>query len=273
MPIRRLRLLPALLANFINPRVKTPPLRDLVHYFFAPGREKRASHYIEHVGEDGEFRAVKFRGRAQPFFYPKTASWSDLCATVDECFYELHWHHYVTAETPIEPDDVIADCGGAEGLFTYLHAEKVKRVHLFEPVPKWVASLRKNFLDDPKVVIHACGVGEKAATVRMTDNEIFSSVSNRGTLEVPIKTLDEVFLDAEEPLTFLKADVEGFEFQALQGAEETIKRHKPKIAVTVYHPSNNVPQIQMFLENLRPDYCITTKGLSDTGSPVMLHAH
>jgi hypothetical protein len=70
--------------------------------------------------------------------------------------------------------------------------------------------------------------------------------------------MDLVRLDSELPegATFLKLDVEGHELDTLKGAEETIRRCKPRIAVCVYHKDDDLLTIPAYLKSLHPDYHI-----------------
>lgn len=59
----------------------------------------------------------------------------------------------------------------------------------------------------------------------------------------------------------------------LAGAERSIARYRPKIAITTYHVAEHADQIASFLQRIEPGYRIRTKGIDAvTGSPVMLHA-
>lgn len=53
---------------------------------------------------------------------------------------------------------------------------------------------------------------------------------------------------------FIKADIEGFELFALQGAAEIIKEFKPKIAFSAYHRRNDLFTLPLYLHELNPNY-------------------
>lgn len=269
---RRFKVIRPYLAAQIHANHDRPPLSEVLHYLSKPGKEARASQYIEKVDERGDYRAITFKGFDSPFYYPKNCSWIDLCSTIDESFDPKNWHNYITQQTPIGDHDVVVDCGAAEGLFTFICSQKAAKVFVFEPHPKFVATLTENFSSCSRVAVYPHGVGHKEQTARITDNEIFSAISAEGPIQIEVKTLDGTLLSSGEPVTFLKADVEGFEFQVLLGAEELIAKYRPKISVTVYHQTNNVCQIEAFLKQLQPGYRFATKGISEHGGPVMLHA-
>lgn len=53
---------------------------------------------------------------------------------------------------------------------------------------------------------------------------------------------------------FIKMDIEGSELRALQGAQNTIKRDKPFMAISVYHRRGDVLAIMGYLHQLVPEY-------------------
>lgn len=57
-----------------------------------------------------------------------------------------------------------------------------------------------------------------------------------------------------EKLDFLKMDIEGAELEALKGAEQSIRRFKPDMAITVYHSLEDFWQIPQYLDSLNLGY-------------------
>jgi FkbM family methyltransferase len=243
-----------------------------MHWLTQPDKEKRALRYIQSRTEDQDFVEVHFAGFTSPFFYPKHASWIDLCQTVDEVFNPANWHHFISEDTPINSTDIVVDCGAAEGLFSYYAARIASKVYAIEPIPMWHKSMEKTFKSVSNVEMIKTGVGHKNATMRMTDDEIYSRVSSKGSLEIPICTLDSIFADKKSPITFLKADIEGFEFQMLLGAENLIRENKPKISMTMYHDTNHFIEVREFLLNLHSDYRFRLRGIAENGHPVLIQA-
>lgn len=238
-----------------------------------PGIQRRGEKFIANRERSDEFWRVSFEGIKQPFYYPWDASWVDLCQTADESFNPSNWHYFTFGNTPVASDDVVVDCGAAEGLFTFCVAGIAKKVFAIEPIPKWHNALCKTFENQENVEIKKCGIGYRKETLKMSNEEIRSKVSASGDLEVPFETLDSLFLDGEEKITFIKADIEGFEFQMLLGATELIRKCRPKISITVYHDQNHHLQIADFLQGLQPDYRIHYRGIAQNGNPILLQAY
>lgn len=87
------------------------------------------------------------------------------------------------------------------------------------------------------------------------ENRTFDSVSRmRNGQEITIQTvtLDSVVGDTE--VGFIKMDIEGAEMDALHGAEQTLLRDKPLLAVCVYHRCGDVLAIMDYLHELIPQY-------------------
>ncbi|MBU1628432.1 FkbM family methyltransferase [bacterium] len=64
---------------------------------------------------------------------------------------------------------------------------------------------------------------------------------------------------AGRPATFIKADVEGMELAMLHGAKETIRQHKPKMALSIYHNPAHLFEIAEYVNGLVPEYCMAVR--------------
>src|SRR6188508_3632115 len=54
-------------------------------------------------------------------------------------------HYYTSPEFDVQPGDVVADIGSAEGNFSITIVGKVKKLYLFECDPGWLEALKKTF--------------------------------------------------------------------------------------------------------------------------------
>jgi FkbM family methyltransferase len=55
-------------------------------------------------------------------------------------------------------------------------------------------------------------------------------------------------------VNFIKMDIEGSELSALQGAEKTIRKFRPKLAIALYHREDDFAAIPEYLDNLSLQY-------------------
>ena len=67
-----------------------------------------------------------------------------------------------------------------------------------------------------------------------------------------IKTIDSFDI----PMDFLKIDTEGYEANILRGAAETIKKHKPIIAMSAYHKPEDKNELPKLLNSITPYDCV-----------------
>lgn len=272
----RIRLLLAYLASMASPAADRgrPPLRELVRNLTQPGKRRRA---LRHVSDSGREPDGRFRVRlAAPFdrdvHYPAGLGLVDLLASIEMTFDPGHWHHYWQDAWRPGPGDLVIDCGVAEGLFTLDAARGGARVLGFEPTPLFREVLSGNLAGVDQATVIPKAAGAQPGMVRFALDGAGSSVSAEG-IEVEISTIDrEVDEAGGGRVSMIKADVEGFEYDVLLGAQEVIRRDAPRLAITVYHHENNVPQISGLLRRLHPGYRIHCRGIAPNGHPVMLHA-
>jgi FkbM family methyltransferase len=193
---------------------------------------------------------------------------------VSEQLYHWNWHYYEIPETAVEAEDTVFDCGSAEGIFTFLAFPRAKHVYAFEPLEEYVSGLKKTFEGLSNVSVVNEALGDKVGEIYLKKDGIASTISNVKTdTKININTIDHFCKTQNVPINYLKADIEGYEQQMLDGAMDAITQFKPKIAITVYHKENDVPGIVKQLKCAVPGYKIKLKGLTDTlNKPVMLHA-
>ncbi|MFZ3071860.1 MAG: FkbM family methyltransferase, partial [Thermodesulfobacteriota bacterium] len=121
-----------------------------------------------------------------------------------------------------------------------------------------------------------CAVSSKAGESFIGERDLSSSLTeyeNGNGHKIRVDTLDNLFFQKDIPVSYIKADLEGYDFEAIKGAESIIRKYSPKIAITTYHNAQHSKQISGFITGINPNYKIKTKGIyQETGSPVMLHA-
>jgi FkbM family methyltransferase len=73
--------------------------------------------------------------------------------------------------------------------------------------------------------------------------------------KVDVVSIDD-YVQAEgiEKVDLIKLDIEGAELEALEGAQQTLKIHRPHLAVCLYHRKEHFYQIPQYLADLLPGY-------------------
>lgn len=263
-----------LLGQWLAGRRNGVGLAELSRHLLAPLSRAKAKKFIVSLKEEGEYYVIYFQGMAEPLYYPKAAGLSSLYQVTSEIFDIADWHHYEIPETAIGADDIVADCGAAEGLFSLKVASVCRKVYAIEPLPLFITSLHKTLDPLSNAEIVPAALGARPGNAYLSDDGIMSVISERPTATpVQVTTIDDLFFRQGRSMTYLKADLEGYELEMLSGALETIRANRPRIAITTYHQADHAAQIEKFLLSIHPDYHILTKGIEErAGAPVMLHA-
>lgn len=127
------------------------------------------------------------------------------------------------------------DIGAHIGLWSYVMGRCFDRVTAFEPVPEHAACFRRNLADANNVRLIESGLGDKVAVVAMALKAPWSLKARVRTNEVlPTVKANLQVLDGFpeiDQVDFIKIDCEGYELFVLQGAEQTIRRHRPFIII------------------------------------------
>lgn len=129
---------------------------------------------------------------------------------------------------------VAVDAGAHVGTWSKVMAGRFERVLAFEPSPDTFDCLVSNLATYgcTNVMPYAVALGASHGSVSMMLNAEHRAQGNTGARyvreggDIPRRTLDSYALPA---LGFLKMDIEGSEYAALQGATETIRRCRPVI--------------------------------------------
>jgi FkbM family methyltransferase len=236
--------------------------------------------FIEQIDDDGEYLSVKIRTVSTRLFWHKSLPLFDLYKVVTECFYEGDSHFYEVPQTRVAQNDVVLDCGAAEGIFSLRVLERARHIIAFEPHPLFIESMRKTFAQHiSKVSIQPYALSNVEERAFLRGSSLYGTVvadaaTVAGNIPIQCTTIDKWSEQSGLRVDYIKGDLESFEYKVLQGGSKTIRRDKPKIALTVYHPGNDWRQIYEFLRSLVPEYSYRLKGISYNNRkvrPVMIH--
>lgn len=155
-------------------------------------------------------------------------------------------------------NEVVVDCGAFKGevmeIFLQKNLKFVKYVAI-EPDFHYldIVEEKRNLYEKDKIEIVPLALSNREEVLKMTNyaNED-SVVKENGTIEVRATTLDS--LAENLPVTFLKIDVEGYEQKVLEGAQVTIKKNLPVIAVAAYHREEDFYEICEMIHRLSKEY-------------------
>ena len=132
----------------------------------------------------------------------------------------------------VKQKGVALDIGANIGLWSKDLADQFEQVIAFEPVADFRNCLIKN-VNASNIDIRPYALGSTDTTIDMIvteGNTGHSHVDNStiGTGNIEMWCLDSLEFEC---IDYIKIDCEGYELSILEGAQETIKHHKPVIVV------------------------------------------
>jgi FkbM family methyltransferase len=175
----------------------------------------------------------------------------------------------------INEGDIVIDCGAHIGIFSLLFAKlagKNGKVIAIEPEERNYKALTKMV----KLNKDVAPIIPLKVAVYKEDCELDLYVAKKSgchTIAPYYEERKRVLLDKKEKVRalkidtivkelnlekvgFIKMDIEGAEIDALLGAEQTIKRFKPKLAICTYHRPTDSEEIRKIILSYNPNYKI-----------------
>lgn len=170
----------------------------------------------------------------------------------------------------LEKGDIVIDAGANIGMFSLHASQKIEngQVIAFEPIKETVKVLQKNIKENSctNIEIAQYALGKENTEVNFFVDEsslVKSSIlHDRMRQHTNIEKVRQVTLDdfvAKNnigKIDFIKADIEGSERNFLDGAKQTIKKHKPKLAICIYHLPDDPEVIENKIREFVPEYKI-----------------
>lgn len=158
---------------------------------------------------------------------------------------------------PAKDKEIFLDIGGYDGMTSLYFSRWCKSdsyVYIFEPDKENIEKCHKNLkgkLTNYKIIEK--GVWDKITNLKFKSWENqFSKVSDLGEEEISVTTIDDELFGVN--VTFIKMDIEGSELHALLGAEKTIVKNKPKLAISIYHKPEDIWEIPDVILQYNPTY-------------------
>lgn len=177
---------------------------------------------------------------------------------------ETYWHnnainYLLTNYLDDNKKRTCIDVGASYGWFTVPFSNIFNEVKSFEPRKDVYSCFLENTSHLNNVQSWNIGCGNDNTKVYFSADKIsgFSHVSKTPTKKrIQLKTIDSLNF---KNVDFIKIDVEGFEYDVLQGAKNTILKYKPLIMVEVHckrdHASfNNRQNIFNFFKNINYEF-------------------
>ena len=177
---------------------------------------------------------------------------------------------YADGPRPVRKDDIVLDCGAKVGTFTReaLNAG-AKLVVAIEPSASNIEALRRTFtqeIEQGRVIIYPKGVWDREDTLRFYayDNPALDSFVLAERVEEDkkprqetraVETIDRIVEELKlQRIDFIKMDVEGAERNAVEGAQQTLAKFHPRLAVALEHLPDDPDIVPPLVEKAWPGY-------------------
>lgn len=178
---------------------------------------------------------------------------------------EMETEIYGSGAHYVQPGEIVLDCGANVGTFARFALQAgAARVVAIEPSPVNLECLRRNFEREiaagrmilvPKGVWHEEGEMDLMVDPanRAADSFVMQREAATQAARVPLTTIDKLVQDLGlDRVHFIKMDIEGAETNALRGARNVLKQHRPRLSISAYHLPADPEQIPRIVKAAWP---------------------
>lgn len=164
--------------------------------------------------------------------------------------YDYYRNHILKEHTVI-------DCGAFIGSHTLKFSKLSKKVYAFEPVPLINKCLQKTLkekeIKNVELFNIALGNDSKETNIYTNFNgdSSIDGIRNKRfnyNFKTRMERLDYI-IGLNEKIDFIKIDVEGSEWDVLEGAKEIIKKWRPMILLETWATKKNIIKLGKFLKD------------------------
>ena len=129
-----------------------------------------------------------------------------------------------------------------------------ERIVAFEPDQKQYSFCVEQSKKVKNATVHPYALWNESTELSFVNDLAGSAhiTNNADGVKVKAVKLDDI-LNGQKA-TFIKMDIEGAELNALKGAEQTILKYRPKLAICIYHKLDDIVEIPQYILSLHSDY-------------------
>jgi len=199
------------------------------------------------------------------------------------CIYNLDPSQYFDKEIVKLTDyEVFLDAGAYDGETSIQFArfckecgKDYKKIICFEPSVDISEKCRNNISKAGLHDVNIITAGTYSSNGEMRFDSSFANsgaatIDSQGDSVIQTIAIDDCPLCADA--SFIKMDIEGAELEALMGAAKTIRNNKPKLAICLYHKTEDIIKIPMYIESLRSDYKFFIRKYTPHHGEIVLYA-
>ncbi len=216
--------------------------------------EERKDDILKVVNSLSDEESVKSYARRIKSFIMGHPGYHDIAP------YYQYWHPHVH----IEKGDVVVDAGIGSSAHASVRFAEIAgpsgKVFAFEPIKSMSNRLRPECDGVSNLELLPMGLWSPEEDVEMFvagDISTFRSLGytqGAATETCQLVSVDKYFPTRKTTPSLIKMDIEGAETKALIGAQETIRRFKPKLQICLYHTIVDFIDIPLLVLSYNPNY-------------------
>jgi FkbM family methyltransferase len=171
----------------------------------------------------------------------------------------IQYQYFDLQELTHVDNEVFVDMGCFDGKsalsFVDWSRNNYKHIYSFEPDKKNFFKCKKalsTLIKDEKLTL--INKGAWSCNTKLffdATGKSASAISDQGD-EILVTALDDELKDKQ--VSFIKMDIEGAELEALRGAKSLIIKQKPKLAISIYHKTEDILELPQLILSYRGDY-------------------
>jgi FkbM family methyltransferase len=159
----------------------------------------------------------------------------------------------------VHEDESLVDCGAYNGDsikdFLAWTNGKYESIYAFEP-DKYNFNDLNDYIKENQIkyaYTYNCGTSNSGGVLRFNSgNGVYSKFDENAEDSIVLDTIDNVL--SGKRASFIKMDIEGSEKEALKGAENTIRKYRPVLAISAYHKRDDIFEIQKMISFMVDNY-------------------
>lgn len=188
-----------------------------------------------------------------------------LGETVYQYFFQRGYeYHSPEKDITVQKGDIVIDCGCCIGDYAMIFGEQTGKggqVVCIDPVARHLAMTEKNAARNIHLgclfrLVHAAVWDKEGERLFIDAQGPGTAITNQQSTNTVIsKTIDGIVEELQLPkVDFIKMDIEGAELNALRGAEQSIQKYKPVLAISIYHNILDFKTIPEYINSLKLNY-------------------
>lgn len=197
-----------------------------------------------------------------------------------EDIYEMGHLQYFPEKEMINPsaEEIFIDAGAYNGAtsveFSKWVGGKYQKIYVMEP-DELMQTVAREYLKLNKMHnVEVIGKGAYSENTILKFDSIAQSASSNinenGETEIQTISIDSM-LEGKKA-TYIKMDIEGAEMEALIGAQKTIEKYRPNLAISIYHKADDLWEIPYYIRQKYPWYKLYMRHYQLTVNETVLYA-